>query len=218
MVIATAGENCIDFRTVSWKRKSPQRFLIVREWLENLEDRRTEIVSDIHSFAVLRRSEATGLLAINFTWLNGACGGVVRGWEESVTIPYAPLLAFMGKSAQEGGSETWKHLSVCSASRPRLVFHDQERLRECVANKTVRRKLARALRDNFYSPGVEQINFYHDFMPYSFFFREVCDGRDGICSGLIFHNYHDDLKKRTTQSTHDEEAGKGSTPIQSSVT
>lgn len=34
-----------------------------------------------------------------------------------------------------------------------------------------------------------------DFAPYSFFFREVCAGRNGICGGLIFHNYHDNLKK-----------------------
>lgn len=195
LVIATAGENCIDFRTVSWGRKSPQRFLIVREWLEALEDGRTEIVSDIHSFAALRRSEATGLLTINFTWLNGSCSSKVSGWEESVSIPYAPLLAFMGESAREGGPEKWKHLSVRSTSRPRLVFHDKERLRECVANKTVRGKLARALRDNFLYPSVEQIDFYHDFEPYSFFFREVCNGRDGICGGLIFHNHQNDLKK-----------------------
>lgn len=195
MVIATAGEKCISFRTVRWKKKSRQRFLIVRERLETLEDGRTEIVSDIHSFAALRRSEATGLLTINFTWLNGACDGEVRGWEESVTIPYALLLAFMGESTQDGGPETWKHLSVCPTSRLSLVFHDKERLRECVANKTVRRKLARVLRDNFRSPYVEQINIYHDFAPYSFFFQEVCNGRDGICGGLILHDHHNDLKK-----------------------
>lgn len=195
MVIATAGENCISFRTVNWRHKSPQRFLIVRDRLENLEDGCTEIASDIHSFAALRRNENSELLTINFTWLSGVCGGEVRGWEESVVIPYIPLLIFMRESTREGGPKEWKRLCVCSTSRPRLVFHDQERLRECVTNKTVRRKLARALRDNFHSPGVEQINFYHDFMPYSFFFREVCNGRDGICGGLIFHNYHDDLKK-----------------------
>lgn len=195
MVIATAGEACIDFRTVSWGKKSPQRFLILRKHLENLEDGRTKIVSDIHSFAALRRSEATGLLTINFTWLNGLCGGEVRGWEEFVVIPYAPLLAFMGESEKEGGPETWKHLSVRYTSQPRLVFHAQKRLRECVANKTVRGKLARALRDNFRSPFVEQIDFYHDFAPYSFFFQEVRNGRDGICGGLIFHDHQNDLKK-----------------------
>ena len=115
--------------------------------------------------------------------------------EESVTIPYALLLAFMGESTQDGGPETWKHLSVCPTSRPSLVFHDKERLRECVANKTVRRKLARALRDNFHYSGAEQIGLYHDFQPYSFFFREVRNGGDGICGGLIFHDHHNNLKE-----------------------
>ena len=104
-------------------------------------------------------------------------------------------VSFMGESAKEGGPETWKHLSVRSTSRPRLVFHAQKRLRECVANKTVRGKLARALRDNFHSSYVEQIDFYHDFAPYSFFFQEVRNARDGICGGLIFHDHQNDLKK-----------------------
>lgn len=195
MVIAAAGENCISFRTVSWRHKSPQRLLIMRERLENLEDGRTKIVSDIHSFAALRRNANHELLTINFTWLNENCDGEVSGWEESVVIPHIPLFIFMRESSQEGGPKEWKRLSVCSTSQPRLVFHDQERLRECVANKIVRRKLARALRDNFHSPRVEQINFYHEFVPYSFYFQKVCDGRDGICGGLIFHNYHDNLKK-----------------------
>lgn len=195
MVIATAGEYCIDFRTVSWWKKSPRRFVIVRERLENLCDGQTEIVSDIHCFAALRRSQATGLLTIDFTWLKGGFGGEVKGWEESVSIPYEPLLAFIRESAQDGGPEEWKHLSVCPTSRPRLVFHAQERVRECLANRTVRKKLSHALRDNFHSPCVEQIDLYHDFMPYSFFFREVRNGCEGICGGLIFHNHQNDLKK-----------------------
>lgn len=139
MVIATAGEYCIDFRTVSWWKKSPRRFVIVRERLENLRDEQTEIVSDIHCFAALRRSQATGLLTIDFTWLSGGFGGEVKGWEESVSIPFEPLLTFMRESADEGGPEVWKHLSVCQKSRPRLVFRAQERLRECVTNRVVRK-------------------------------------------------------------------------------
>lgn len=195
LVKVTAGENCISFRTVSWKKKSPQRFLIVRERLEELGCGETVIVSDIHSFAALRRNESTGMLTIDFTWLTGSCCGEVKGREESVTVPYDALLAFMRESVQTDGPQEWRHLSVCAVSRPRLMFHDQKRLRECVANKTVRGKLARALRDNFKYPYVERIDFYHDFEPYSFFFREVRDGRDGMAGGLIFHNLQNDLKK-----------------------
>lgn len=195
LVKATVGENCIGFRIVSWRKKSPQRFLIVRERLEELGCGETVIVSDIHSFAALRRNESTGMLTIDFTWLSGGCNGEVEGWEESVTVPYDALIAFMRESVQADGPKEWKRLSICAVPRPRLVFHDQKRLRECVANKVVRGKLAHALRDNFRSPYVEQINFYHDFEPYSFFFQEVRNGRDGMVGGLIFHNLRNDLKK-----------------------
>lgn len=195
LVKAAAGNYCIDFRTVSWTKKSPQHFLIVRDCLEELRDKKSVIVSDIHSFAQLRLNEHTGMLTIDFTWLSGSCGGKVSGWEESVTIPYDQLIDFMRESARENGPQTWRYLSVCTTAQPKLVFHDQKRLHECLENKTVRGKLAHALRDNFKYPGADQINFYHDFAPYSFFFREVCNGREGMSGGLIFHNHQNDLKK-----------------------
>lgn len=195
LVKAAAGNYCIDFRTVSWAKKSPQRFLIVRDCLEELRDKKSLIVSDIHSFALLRLNENTGMLTIDFTWLSGGCSGNVSGWEESVTIPYDRLIDFMRKSIQENGPQTWRHLSVCATTWPKLVFHDQKRLHECLENKTVRGKLAHALRDNFKYPGVDQINFYHDFAPYSFFFREVRNGCEGMSGGLIFHNHQNDLQK-----------------------
>ena len=76
-----------------------------------------------------------------------------------------------------------------------IVFYDHEGLRTCLENKTVRGKLARALRDNFRCYRAEQISFYHDFVPYSFLFQETRNGRVGIVGGLILHNGEDDLKK-----------------------
>lgn len=195
MVKVSAGECCIDFRTVSWKEKSPKRFTVVRERLEKLGCDEQVIVSDGHSFAELRRRESTGMLTIDFTWLNTCCGGGVVGKEESITIPYDALLEFMRKSTQENGPKEWKHLSVYAVTRPKLVFHDQKGLRECLENKTVRRKLAHALTRNFQYPYVEQISFYYDFAPYSFGFQEISNGRTGIVGGLILHNSQDDLRK-----------------------
>lgn len=200
LVKVSAGEHCIGFRTVSRKRKSPQRFLIIRRHLEKLEFEQTAVVSDIHSFAELRLNESTRMLTINFTWLSSHYDGL-KGWEDLVTIPYDKLLEFMRESTQENGPENWSQLSLCTVSRPKLVFHDQKRLRECVENKVVRGKLSHALRDHFKSPYAEQIDFYHDFAPYSFLFREVCNGRDGIVGGLILHNYDSDLK-RSHYSVH----------------
>lgn len=33
----------------------------------------------------------------------------------------------------------------------------------------------------------DEIRFYNDFVPYSFFFREFRGGQPGICGGLILH-------------------------------
>lgn len=135
LVKVTAGESCIGFQTVSRERGSSRHFLIVREHLERLVDERAVIVSDLHSFAELRYREDTGMLIIDFTWLSCGCGSDVSGWEERVILPYEALMAFVRDSAQGGGPEEWRHLSVVTTFPPKLVFHDQERLRECVANR-----------------------------------------------------------------------------------
>lgn len=195
LVKVSAGESCIGFKTISWHRKSGREFLVTRNELARLEQEQVVISNDIHSFAVLRRSAGSGLLTIDFTWLSGGCGGNVQGWEETVTLPYDALTAFMEASAQEGGPQKWKHLSVRLTSRPKLVFRDRERLRECLANRVVRKKLSHALRDNFHYPDVERIEFFHDSEPYSFMFREVKNGRSSVVGGFIFHNAQGDLRK-----------------------
>lgn len=194
LVKASAGEYCIGFKTISRVRKSRREFLVTRDELMRLEEEQVVISHDIHSFASLRKSAANGLMTIDFTWLSGSCGGEVRGWEETVTLPYDALMAFVRDSAQKGGPTQWKHLSVCLTSRPKLVFHDRERLRECLANRMVRKKLSHALRDNFHYPYVERIEFYHDFEPYSFLFHEVKKGCDSVVGGLILHNHQGDLR------------------------
>ena len=197
LVKVSAGENCIGFKTVSRRRKSGREYLVMRDELARLEDNMTVVTNDIHSYASLRRNAYAGTLTIDFTWLSGSCDGEVLGWEETVTLPYDALMAFVRDSAQEGGTAKWKHLSLRLTARPKLVFHDRERLRECLANRMVRKKLSHALRDNFHYPYVERIEFYHDFAPYSFLFREVRNGRDGVVGGFIFHSAQGDLRKAT---------------------
>ncbi len=194
LVKAYALEHGIDFRTVSRARKSPRRFYILRTVLEGLKADEPVIVSDIFCFAKLCLRGLDKTLRIDFTWLNGGYDRLT-GWEESVTLPYGALMDFVHESSQEDGPNQWGHLSLCMDGRPKIVFYDQEGLRKCLENKTVRGKLARALRDNFHYPNVEQISLYHDFAPYSFLFQEVRAGQVGAVGGLILHNHDNDLKK-----------------------
>lgn len=194
LVKAFAGDYCIGFQTISRHRKSGQRILIVRETLEALEHEESVIANDIHSFAVLRRSVSDGTVRIDFSWLSGSQERLT-GWEQQVTLPYEKLMNFVRNSAKKNGPKTWSALSMQKKSSPKLVFCDQKRLRECLDNPTVRRKLSQALRDNFHYPYVNQILFGHDFEPFSFMFHEVRDGKPGICGALILHNLEGNLKK-----------------------
>lgn len=189
-----AGDYCLGFRTVSRHRKSCQKLLIVREKVEALENQDTVIAHDLHSFAVLRRNVSAGTVTIDFSWLSGSSGHLT-GWEQSVTLPYDALMEFARRSTEKDGPRMWNILSRQEKSQTKLVFYDQRRLRECLENRTVRKKFSRALRDSFRSPYVDQVIFGHDSEPFSFMFREVRNGRTGICGALILHNFQNDLKK-----------------------
>ena len=60
-----------------------------------------------------------------------------------------------------------------------------------MSHKAVRRKLIRFLRDNFQWGWSDEVRFYNDFLPYSFFFTEIRGGQQGICGGLILHGRED---------------------------
>ncbi len=188
---AAASEHCISFRTVSRSRKSPKRFYVTRDEFARLEAQASITTHDGWSFAILRRDARADTLEIQFTWLNGG-GDRLSGWEETVIVPYSRLAAFVRESAQEGGPREWKALSMdFSGRRPQLVFDAKKTLRAILNNGVVRRKLVRVLRDGFNWPRSEQIHFYNDFVPYSFFFREIQDGEAVMCGGLILHGQED---------------------------
>lgn len=191
LVKAAASENCIIFRTVSRSRKSPRQFYVTHDEFAKLETQASVTTHDCWSFAVLRRDARADTLELQFTWLSGG-GRTLTGWEETVTVPYGRLAAFVQESAQEGGPKEWKSLSMdFSNRRPRLVFDAQKTLHAILQNGVVRRKLVRFLRDNFNWPRSEQIHLYSDFVPYSFFFREIQGGKAVMCGGLILHGQED---------------------------
>ena len=192
LVKVSAGENCIGFKTISRKRKSPRTFLVTRSTLARLAQEPEIITQDIHCFAALRLNIASRALSINFCWLKSSLNDRLNGWEETVTLPYDALMAFVDASAQEGSPKKWKILSLQTTMAPQIVFVDTEGLRKCLENRTVRRKLARALRDNF--RGADRVELYRDFETYSFMYRSNRAGRSSIVGGLILHDQND-LKK-----------------------
>lgn len=194
LVKAYAEEYGIDIRTVSRGRKSPHRFYVLRDALADLEHKPKIIVRDIRSFAVLCRNNYTGTLEIEFNWLNGN-GYNLMGWEETVTLPYDEFAEFVHDSTVESGPSEWKTLSVDKSERqPRIIFNSRNNLHKALQNGTVRHKLVRFLRDGFCWPDAGRIELYDDFIPYSFTFRQIKNGKTALSGGLILHR-QDDIQK-----------------------
>lgn len=191
MVKVSATENCLVFRTVTKKSKSPRSFYVLRDDLKRLEQHGSVTANDIHCFAVFQRNISTGLVRIQFSWLRQSGANGLAGYEETVHLPYDELMAFAVQSSQAPGTAEWKILSVEDAPMPRMVFQSTENLHAALSHRTVRRRLVRFLRDNFKWPWSEEIRFYNDSLPYSFFFREIRCGRPSICGGLILHGQED---------------------------
>ena len=192
MVKLSASEDCVFLWTVSRGFRSPHRFGISVRELQALEMERHMIVSDIHSFAELRlgRSVKEGngdMLTVDFTWLSDSGFRRVAGREETIHLPYRQFQEKLEESRKLGGTGVGM-LSVNEKGTPRIEFQSRKNLREVAERKVLRKKLGRFLNNHFSWKGSRRIVVYDDFVPYSFFFREIRYGAPGIAGGLILHN------------------------------
>jgi len=172
-------------------RKSPHGFMISKVVIDDLyELPRTVLCEhDCGSFAQVWRDPLSETVHIRFYWLNSN-GVQLTGWEQTIIVPFDELMSF--NKGYMG--ERWELLSLEESRQPKLTFCGKKNLHAAVNNPVVRRKLTRFLRDNFQWPGAEEILLYDDMKPYSFYFREMRNGRVGICGGVIFHG-REDMKK-----------------------
>lgn len=172
--------------------KSSPIFLADCNELLHLRDQPRVITQNMYSFITFVKKNSSDVINLGFTWLNEE-GNRLVGWRDWVFLPYSKLMAFIEASVQKGGPTKGQFLSVIpdKEKHPHIVFCDTDRLRECLSRKDVRRKLLRFLRDRFQWPGREEIRFYNDFVPYSFVFQEIYNGKVGITGGLILHGQED---------------------------
>lgn len=193
MLRAHAGENTVQFRTVSARMKSPQRFYITYGELDRLQRDGHIITNDIHSFARLWLDERRDRITFDFTWLTGRSFDRVDGFEQTVRIHWSKFQAFLEECHDPDGPKDFRAISLeLSKRRPRLVFDgNRANLRAAIGNPLVRRKLGKALMVNFCWPDADEVHLTNDFTPYSFFFREFRGGQARLCGGLILHGQED---------------------------
>ncbi len=191
LIKARAIENCVCFRTINKRKKSPHEFYILRDNLLKLRTQDYVVACDINSFAEICR-EAEDRVMIRFFWLNcHSCDNSVAGWLQIVCLPFKPLMEFAEHGGRGDSREEWAVLSLKDSFSPKYVFVDTQNLKKAVENLAVRRKLARFLSRNFHYRNATEIRFFNDFVPYSFSFREMFGEREGICGGLILHGQSD---------------------------
>lgn len=185
------NESSLAFRTRQGDQRSPHRFYVTRGELDDLERAGSAITADIHSFARLRLDRQRDLLEMDFTWLSGSESDL-RGFSQTVRLPWCRIRQLLDVPYAEGLPGVRLLGLPPAATRPRLVFDgDRTNLRAAVGDPRVRRKLGKALMANFNWPGADEVRLYNDFTPYSFFFREVRDGKPCLCGGLILHGQED---------------------------
>lgn len=196
LVKVYASDDCISFRTISYRGKSCQRFIFRRKEIESLTDKSQLISNDINSFAVVQRGTLVGgldIVRIEFSWLYES-GGKLIGERELVRLPYDAFIRFVSGSKDDEACRKWKCLSLEETNDPMFVFNSHRALHEILADKVVRHKLVQFLQENFHWCNYDRIEFTDDFLPYSFFFRSFSPRGEGICGGLILHNQEDMTK------------------------
>lgn len=172
---ATAAERHIDFQLTSLKNRKYRHVYIPRTSIIQLEHEDMVLVDRIHTLAVLIKLKRINALHVIIYWPDEH-EQPLTGNSESVYVPYSLFMDFYRESMQLGGPVVWKALDMDYFRQSKFVFEDKAGLHQCLNNTTVRKKLVRYLRDNFYG-GIEnseyEIHFCRHPIPYSFMLRVV---------------------------------------------
>ncbi len=175
-------------RTYSRRFRSPQRFVILRTELERLAEKKWLLTNDIHSFAELRlKNNPSGdeAMVVRFSWLTDAGGNNLRGYSETVLLPFAPFGEYLADSGAAG--KEWRVLSLKEDRAPKIEFHSYRNLRAVADNPLLRHKLGCFLSRNLRWVDYERFVVTDDFIPYSFAFTGYTPCGRGICGGIILH-------------------------------
>lgn len=192
MVKIRCSKDLLVIRTVSWERKSPHWFSILRSEMRQLEEKpECRLISvDGGSFAALRlmkTSDRAQMLEIRFTWLQGDGADRVKGWTETVRLSYARIHTFV-EAGEDMDDTEWRQLAMPEQMTHRIEFRSRKNLHVVAGCPILRHKLGKFLDRHFRWNGTEKIVIYDDFLPYSFFFEEHTPHGMGICGDIILHD------------------------------
>ena len=188
MLKAVSADDHIILRTITDSGKKSAHFYVSRNELAELQTKNYIVIKD-YSFAEFAHDRSNDTLLIKFFWMDFSGLDGFKGYVQRLTVSFSDFMDFI-----RSGIDEYKAISIQETSDPKITFVSSRNLPEIVADKFLRRKLSKFLRDNFHWASSE-IKLFDDFVPYSFYFREYRDGRDGMCGGLILHGQQEDMRK-----------------------
>lgn len=166
-------------------------FYITTGKLMRLEWETEIVVKDSSDFAVFRRDPEGNTVTISLYRVRECGDQSLIGWKQQFRLPYSKLYGFLESCADNRMTRETRMLSLPAPRGPRIVFEDTGNLHKAVSNKRIRKKLSKFLRSAFPWSGATEIRMYDDFIPYSFYFRELRGDTVGIQGGVILHGLND---------------------------
>ena len=138
LVKVSCSEELLYLHTISRRHKSPYRFAILRDTLEQLEREpgryrcpagQSYDVAREGCYAALRLTRALDgeMLVIRFSWLQSAGADSLRGYEEWVRLPYRRFHECVEAGTDMAGWN-WSQLSVPEKVTRRFEFHSRQNL------------------------------------------------------------------------------------------
>ena len=190
LVKVSCSEELLYLHTISRRHKSPYRFAILRDTLEQLEREpgRQIIVADCGCYAALRLTRALDgeMLVIRFSWLQSAGADSLRGYEEWVRLPYRRFHECVEAGTDMAGWN-WSQLSVPEKVTRRFEFTAGRISIKSPSDRSCGTSWGKLWNTISSGGDAEKILIYDDGAPYSFFFEEVTPRGTGICGGIILH-------------------------------
>ena len=109
MLKLSASEESVSLRTISRGFRSPQRFIVLGKELQELEEKRYFVATDIRSFAEMHLEKAGtegdgDILEIRFTWLSDTADGKLSGKEEILRFSWKRFKECIKRSRSLNGA------------------------------------------------------------------------------------------------------------------
>jgi hypothetical protein len=171
-----------------YKGKSDRFFFYKELVLKAIQTGKAIIDKDIRNFAEVSVFEVHNIIRFSITWIKSSSMQTpFVAKQEDIYIEFGKFLDWLYSDDEE-----YSALDKRNARPNKVVFTESgmKKVREVLSSQVVKRKFVKALSKNFFfgsSTEGRRIEFFSDFLDFSFYWRELINGKQCMTGGLILH-------------------------------